>query len=193
MITITAAQLDAMLPTTSDIIKDIYLPILQAHLPLWGIDTPQRIGGFMAQTAYECINYTTMTEEDSGEAYEFNKVLGNTQPGDGPLFKGRGAIQLTGRGNYTWYSNEEYKSDTVVLNPLLVAQPVDAVKSACFFFKVAKPTLLTTCDQPETWAAHWDGKTYTKVQWMTVLINGGLNGLAGRVGNYQRARTVFNF
>lgn len=190
---ITAAQLDAMLPTTADSVKNIYLPLLQAHLPLWGIDTPQRLAGFMAQTAFECINYTVMTEEDSGENYEFNKVLGNTEPGDGPLFKGRGPIQLTGRGNYTWYSKSEYSNDSVVVNPALVAQPLDGVKAACFFFKVAKPTLLETCDRPENWMALWEGKNYTKVQWMTILINGGLNGIAGRTGNYQRAKTIFGF
>ena len=48
-------------------------------------------------------SYATPKKTQAGTAYEGRTDLGNTQPGDGRRFKGRGLIQLTGRANYTSY------------------------------------------------------------------------------------------
>jgi predicted chitinase len=52
--------------------------------------------------------------------------LGNTQPGDGAKFIGRGYIQLTGRANYTRYGNMIGKD--LLSNPELLSDPTIAAE-----------------------------------------------------------------
>lgn len=58
-----------------------------------------------ATAHWETDRFNAMEEYASGEAYEGRADLGNTQPGDGKRFKGRGFPMLTGRKNYAWASN----------------------------------------------------------------------------------------
>ena len=55
----------------------------------------------LANILHETGNLRWLKELASGWAYEGRADLGNTQPGDGPRFKGAGVLQLTGRHNYS--------------------------------------------------------------------------------------------
>ncbi len=191
---LTAEQLKAIVPSIKQTAVDTFLPWLQKLLPQYGIDTPQRVGGFIAQVALESANFSAVREFASGKEYEGRADLGNTSEGDGVKFKGRGLIQVTGKGNYKWCSRDLFGDDRLLATPDLLTTPQYAVQSACWYWKVPKP-MNAICDHPEDWTHVWphNNKTYSKIEWMTLLINGGENGLTERTENYQRARQVLNF
>jgi len=62
---------------------------------------PELAAMLMANILHETGNMKYLKELASGWAYEGRSDLGNTQPGDGPRFKGAGVLQLTGRFNYS--------------------------------------------------------------------------------------------
>ena len=63
--------------------------------------SPELASYLMANILHETGNMRWMKELADGWAYEGRSDLGNTQPGDGPRFKGAGVLQLTGRYNYS--------------------------------------------------------------------------------------------
>lgn len=78
------------------------------HFRTYGIlDDPLRLVHFMAQCAHESDGFTHNREIWGPTAdqlgYEGAARLGNTQPGDGKRYLGRGPGQLTGRANYRSY------------------------------------------------------------------------------------------
>ena len=61
--------------------------------------------------------------------------LGNKEPGDGWLYRGRGYIQLTGRSNYAAASQAIFNDSRLVDNPDLVNDPQVASQVAAWFIQ----------------------------------------------------------
>lgn len=137
------------------------------------IDTPARQASFLSQVGHESGQLLYVRELASGAAYEGRKDLGNTQPGDGTRYRGRGLIQITGRENYT--ACMMALDIDCVAHPELLELPENACRSAGWF-----------------WATHGlnelaDAGDQTNV---TRRINGGTNGLADRLALFSIAERV---
>jgi predicted chitinase len=97
----------------------------------------------MAQCAVESEYYTRLRERGGPSRFrrlydlmhspDRAKDLGNTKPGDGERFYGRGFIQLTGRWNYT-KASKAFGID-LVNNPDLLLKPDIAAKASIWFWK----------------------------------------------------------
>ena len=110
-----------------------YVPMLDVAMREFGITTPVRARMFLAQLAHESAGLTAFEERASGAGYEGNRALGNTQPGDGVRFKGRGPIQLTGRWNYMHYG--KLLGVDLIRRPQLAAQPRYGFRLAAAYFE----------------------------------------------------------
>lgn len=153
---------------------DQYFPLLQTLLPQYEINTPLRTVHFLAQIGHESLSLKFTEELASGEDYEGRKDLGNTEPGDGRRFKGRGFIQLTGRANYKAYSEDAGVKLLDKGNEVLVAKtPAHALGVSLWFWQ--RNNLNRHADKDDLRA-------------VTKRINGGYNGLADRERYLQRAK-----
>lgn len=81
-------------------------PIAELAMREFAITTQARGAAFLAQVLHESGRLRYFQEIASGTAYEGRRDLGNTHPGDGVRYKGRGPIQVTGRANYAWAGRE---------------------------------------------------------------------------------------
>lgn len=159
--------------------------------------TPERAAHFFGQTAHETGGFTLFTENLNHSAQSLQNTFGkyfpgnleesyaknpekianrvyanrmgngNEASGDGWKYRGRGAIQLTGKSNYKAFS-EYIKNPEIMKNPDLISTTY-SFESALFFFD--KNKLWRICDK---------GVTKSVILELTKRINGGTNGLEDR-------------
>jgi putative chitinase len=170
---VTLDQLRKIMPSVPEAKAREYLPYLNQAMQEAGITTKPRKAAFLAQIAHESGELKWMEELASGKAYEGRKDLGNTQPGDGPRYKGRGVIQLTGRANYR-AAGKDLKLD-LEANPQQAKDPKVAFRIAGWYW--TKHNLNALAD-----AGKFDA--------ITKAINGGYNGKADRDRHYRKALAV---
>ena len=111
--------------------------------------------------------YVRNPEKIASRVYASRMGNGNEASGDGWKFRGRGALQLTGKDNYKAFAKYLNKPE-IMENPDLVATTY-SFESAMFFFD--KNKLWTICDR---------GINDTAILALTKRINGGTHGLSDR-------------
>jgi putative chitinase len=165
--------------------------------------SPERAAHFFGQTAHETGDFALFSENLNYSASGLDKIFGKYFPdkledqyarqpmkianrvyanrmgngdeasGDGWKFRGRGALQLTGKSNYQTFSSY-LKKPEIMENPDLVANEY-AFESAIFFFDNNK--LWSICDK---------GIDDGTILALTRRINGGTNGLDHRMSLTKR-------
>jgi len=141
------------------------------------INNVARETAFLAQLAHESMGFQLTRElwgpTKAQEGYEGRADLGNTEPGDGHRYMGRGYIQITGRANYT-RCGEALGLD-LIGQPELLEIPANAARSAGWFWQT---------NHLNARADLGDFRGITK------KINGGTTGWADRLAYYERAQQV---
>jgi putative chitinase len=154
-----------------------WAPVITTATTEFHIITPTRLAAALAQWGTESMGFTRTRElwgpTPAQVRYEGRKDLGNTKPGDGSRYRGRGLSQITGRANY------------------------DAAGQALHLDLIGHPEIL---EEPEMaalcsawwWATHGlnqmaDAGSFDMI---TRTINGGLNGKADRDARWAKAKAA---
>jgi len=129
-------------------------------------------GKYFVRAGRDAEEYHRQPEKIANVVYANRMDNGDTDSGDGWRFRGRGPIQLTGRANYTKFS-EWADLPEVLENPDVVAEDKEvALKSALFYWDT---------NGLNKYADSGDIKTLTK------RINGGYIGLEDRIHHWEEA------
>jgi putative chitinase len=188
---ITLDDLKRICPQSSGARLALFVEPLNAAMDEFGIsENVERETAFLAQIAHESGGFHYVRELASGEAYEGREDLGNTEPGDGVRFKGRGLIQVTGRKNYGLMGTA--LALDLIAHPELLQQPDAACRSAGWFWTTGAGLNLSSralerCGYGCNLNTIADTGDFEAV---TLAINGGTNGYSDRLAYFERAKAA---
>ncbi|XZF16421.1 glycoside hydrolase family 19 protein [Chitinophagaceae bacterium MMS25-I14] len=196
MLTLTITQVKSATNAT-DTNASKFLNYIIATCTKYNITTPAAQLCFLAQVGHESGGLYYTEELASGSAYEGRKDLGNTQPGDGVRFKGRGLIQITGRSNYSAVGTA--LGADFIDNPTLLGgknvtvctpdQLKYAAMSAGWFWN--KNNLNNYANLIDITKPIDEGTNLDNFKKITQRINGGYNGLQDRISRYKNGVKYF--
>ncbi len=157
----------------------VWLPEFVTAMARAQVNTPMRQAHFLAQVGHESgglryvreiapkgVSPESYFESKYGLGTGPGKRLGNTQPGDGAKFYGRGPLQCTGRDNYTKFG--QWRKEDYLAHPEYMERPLDGALFAAWYWMTRKLNVLADADD---------------IAEITRKVNGGANGL-----NDRRAR-----
>jgi len=197
---ITQQQLLQIFPQARPV-AGFFVAALNAAMARYRIDSPVRVAAFLAQVGHESAQLTRLVENlnysakglqstwpnrfDAALAAQLERKpeqianiaydgrMGNTAPGDGWRYRGRGLTQVTGKSNYQ-AAGKALGLD-LVAHPEWLEQPECAAMSAAWFWSA------NGCNELA------DAGLFAKI---TRTINGGLTGQAERLALRDRAAQV---
>ncbi|QRZ14741.1 peptidoglycan-binding protein [Paracoccus methylovorus] len=153
-----------------------------------GLERPHRLAHYLGQLAHESAGWRYDREiwgpTAAQKRYEGRADLGNTQPGDGSRFRGRGPIQITGRANYrsfaAWAQKLDARAPDFEADPEAVNTDPWEGLGPIWYWSTGNPTRASLNGLA-------DANDLTSI---ARRINGGTNGLADRQARYVRAALV---
>jgi predicted chitinase len=161
---------------------------LQSVLVANGVTDPIKLAAWMSQCKVESDGFKTLKEYASGAEYEGRRDLGNTQPGDGVRYKGRGFIQCTGRDVYKQMTKYFNAGINFEQNPELVETLEWAAKSVLYFFNSYKKGFKNKYMNYTATDPKFEWNDPVQVTW---LVNGGQNALIQRQSAYAEYLAKF--
>ena len=197
---ITVQQLLQILSNAGQV-AGVFVPVLNTAMSRYQIVGAKRIAAFIAQVGHESGHLTRLVENLNYSAdalrktwpsrfdvnlanaaarnpeqianIAYGKRMGNTAPGDGWKYRGRGLIQITGKDNYR--ACGEALGLDLIAQPELLEKPQHACISAAWFWATKGLNTLADAGQLDK---------------ITQRVNGGQNGAADRQTLYARALKV---